>query len=120
MTIELYANHEPVPLSYEGVPLEIHVIQSLQSRACEWKNHYDCNIVHAVNTLKHMGCEVARLRVVDPSICVCGHDRSLHKGEWQCLGLMLLPATTEGKLALCSHLRGCLCKEFTESMCSST
>ena len=66
MTIELYVNPLPFPLSYEGVEIPIHVIiHAGDFIAGEgWCNHYDCNVIHAVNTLRGMGHEVEGVRFV--------------------------------------------------------
>ena len=78
--LEFSANINPVPVSYEGEELPIHMIiykgefiigdhMDLTNRVgyppiSGWRNHYDCNVVHAVNTLRGMGCEVEGFSVV--------------------------------------------------------
>lgn len=68
MTIELTANCDPVPLSYEGDYLRVCLIASLPGR--NFRNFYDCNEVHALRAvlgpIRDQKYKGENLRVVSP------------------------------------------------------
>jgi len=66
MTIEWSGNNLSIE-SYEAAPLRIHMTFIFEGSAFRWafKQHYNCNEIHLMNTFAQWGHKVKRVRVVE-------------------------------------------------------